>query len=888
MADAAIPPGGRMADTAVPAGGRMADATVPTSTYRIQLTPESGFDDVAAIGEQLRALGVSHVYLSPILQAAPGSRHGYDVVDHSRLSDEAGGRPAFDRMVTRLSGLGLSCVADVVPNHMAVPAPVRLNAALWSVLRDGPGSPFARWFDVDWTVPDRAVLMPVLGERIGRVIASGQLTVDRDGDEPVLRYYDHEFPIRPGTDRLPLEELVDRQWYRLAWWRVADDELNYRRFFDVDTLAAVRVELPAVFDATHALLLELVAAGALTGLRIDHPDGLADPRGYLDRLAESTGGVWVVVEKILLADEHLPADWRCAGTTGYESLHQVGGLFVDPAAAVPLTSLLTELPDQTPDFARVVQEAKRDVLERGLYAEVDRLTELLMEICREDIALRDHTRRHLQDAVRELLVAFDRYRAYVVPGQPASTEAVGAVTAAAERAGEHLPEESREALDLVVDLALGRPAGSGPRGQTDLRRRHEFVVRFQQTCGPVMAKGVEDTAFYRWHRFVALNEVGGDPTRMGVAPEDFHAFAGRLQRSWPASLTTLSTHDTKWSEDVRARLAAASELAGEWADAARAWTEGAARHRSGDGRPDPATVYLIWQVLVGTWRHGPLSADRLRGYLVKATREAKLHTSWTSPETDYEEALASFADAVVTDPQLLAAVAAFCELLDAPARVAVLGQKLVQLAMPGVPDVYQGCELVELSLVDPDNRRPVDFAERTRRLGRLDAGHPPADLDDEKLLVTSRLLRLRREHPDWFTGVEAGYLPLATTTGNAVAFARGRVEPAGEPATGPTAQPMTQPNAQPNAQPMTQAATQAATPAATRPDAEPEPDGVRVVAVATRLPLALHRRGGWGEHTIALPAGVWRDVFTGALVDGGSALLADVLAGLPVALLIRD
>jgi (1->4)-alpha-D-glucan 1-alpha-D-glucosylmutase len=884
---------------------------VPTATYRVQVRPGFGFDDVAAVADHVHALGASHVYLSPILQPAPGSQHGYDVVDHSRLNTEAGGRSAFDRMAAALRELGLSAVADVVPNHMAVPTPVRLNHALWSVLRDGPGSPFARWFDVDWTVPDRAVLMPVLAERIGTVLASGQLTVDRDGPEPVLRYFTHEFPIRPGTEDLPLEELVDRQWYRLAWWRVADDELNYRRFFDVDTLAAVRVELPAVFDATHALLLELVADGTLTGLRIDHPDGLADPRGYLRRLAVATGGVWVVVEKILLGDEQVPADWPCAGTTGYESLHQVGGLFVDSAATGPLTSLLTELTGEPADFARVEEEGKRDVLATSLYAEVQRLTELLFDICREDIALRDHTRRHLQEALIELLVAFDRYRAYVVLGEPASAQAVEVLRAAAGRAAEHLPDETADALALVVDLALARPSGKGPRGQADRRWRDEFAVRFQQTCGPVMAKGVEDTAFYRWHRFVAANEVGGDPSQIGVAPDDFHAFTTRALRSRPAGMTTLSTHDTKRSEDVRARLAAATELSAEWGEAARAWMDGSAKHRSGEGLPDASTVYLMWQTLVGTWRDGPIAADRLRTFLAKATREAKTRTSWTSPDPAYDEAVAAFVDAVVADAELMDGVGRFSELIAGPARVAVLGQKLVQLAMPGVPDVYQGCELVDLSLVDPDNRRDVDFADRRARLARLDAGHPPADLDDEKLLVTSRTLRLRREHPDWFVGPSTGYAPIPTSTGNAVAFARG-VLPAttagpgsdAEDSAGPgllTTGPLPLVGGPAGARAGDESGEAGRRGETGRRSGEAgrrsgdatggEADagaGAQVVAVATRLPVALARRGGWGEHTLTLPEGRWRDVFSGVIVDGGSARLAAVLTDLPVALLLRE
>ena len=798
----------------------------------MQVRPEFGFDDVADVVDHLAALGVSHVYLSPILRPAPGSQHGYDVIDHSRLNDEAGGVPAFERLGAVLDASGLSAIADVVPNHMAVPTPVRLNEALWSVLRDGPGSPFARWFDVDWTAASHAVLMPVLGNRIGTVLADGELTVDRCRDEPVLRYFDHAFPIRPGTENLPLDDLVDRQWYRLAWWRVADEELNYRRFFDVGTLAAIRVEDQVVFETTHALLVDLVRAGRLTGLRIDHPDGLADPREYLRRLADATGGVWVVVEKILEGDEQLPEDWPCAGTTGYDALWRIGGLFVDPAAAAPLTALLTEVTGDSPDFGAVVEQAKREVVERGLYAEVERLVDLLVAICADDLALRDHTRRQLRVAVVELLMGFDRYRAYVVPGEPASQDAVSVVERVAEEALARVPEEAAETVELVRDLVLDRPVGNA--------RRREFVIRFQQTCGPVMAKGMEDTAFYRWWRLASLNEVGGDPTRFGVSPEAFHAYAQRQQRDWPHTMTTLSTHDTKRSEDVRARLCVLSEFPTEWAETVRRWREQATPYRSRDGLPDPATEYLAWQTLVGTWgAGGPIPFERLGQYLRKATREAKRHTSWTSPDPDFDDAVQAFASGVLSDAELIGSVGEFCSLLDGPARVAVLGQKLVQLTMPGIPDVYQGCELVDLSLVDPDNRRQIDFSERRHRLARLDAGQKPRDLSDEKLLVTSSALRLRREHPEWFTGPGAFYRALPSSTGNAVAFGRG------------------------------------------------QGDSIGAVTVVTRLPVALRRHGGWGEHTLSLPEGQWVDHLTGHVVDGGSVGLSDLLDRLPVALLTR-
>jgi (1->4)-alpha-D-glucan 1-alpha-D-glucosylmutase len=807
---------------------------VPTSTYRLQIAPGFGFDDAAAVVDYLHDLGVSHVYVSPVLQPVPGSAHGYDVVDHSRLNREAGGEPAFRQLVSELHDVGMGVVVDVVPNHMAVPTPAWLNAQLWSVLRDGPGSPYAGWFDVDWSVPSHALLMPVLGSRIGQVLAASELrlgTGGPDGDETVLRYVDHELPVRAGTESLPLAELVDRQWYRLAHWRVADEELNYRRFFDVDTLAAVRVEDPDVFDATHRLLLDLVADGSLDGLRIDHPDGLADPRAYLARLAERTDGSWVVVEKVLEGSETLPDDWRCAGTTGYDSLLRVGGLFVDPSGAAPLAALLTELTGDPPELGPVVEQAKREVVAGGLYAEVHRLVDLLRSICDDDVRLRDHTPRALHEAVRELLVAMDRYRAYVVPGEAAPAASVHAIQAAAEVACEHLPDFRHDTVNLVRDLSLGREIGTA--GRADDPARAELVVRFQQTCGPVMAKGVEDTAFYRWFRLASLDEVGGDPARFGVAGEEVHAFAERLQREWPTTMTTLSTHDTKRSEDVRARLAVLSELPGAWADAVRGWWMAAAPHR--DPLVDPRTEYLVWQTLVGTW---PIEADRLHRYLEKAVREAKLLTSWTSPDGDYEAAVHRFVDGVVHDAGITTSVQELVQQTAEPARAGLLGQKLVQLLMPGVPDVYQGTELVDLSLVDPDNRRPVDFADRRARLARLDAGASPRDLDDEKLLVTSRALRLRRDHPEWFVGEQAQYHAVATSTGNAFALGRGDDEP-------------------------------------------------RVVGVATRLAVSLDRYGGWQDHTVTLPDGVWCDVLTGRSLDGGAVRLADLLSPLPVALLVR-
>ncbi|GAA0626838.1 malto-oligosyltrehalose synthase [Sporichthya brevicatena] len=799
-----------------------------TATYRLQLNKDFTFVDAARAVDYLASLGISHLYLSPILQATPGSGHGYDVVDHTRLSDDLGGREAFDQLCAAAREAGLGIVVDVVPNHMAIPTPASLNVPLWSVLRDGPGSPFARWFDVDWTVPDRAMLMPLLGRRIGECLADGEITLDRSGSEPVIRYYDHVLPVRPGTEDLDLPTLLDRQWYRLAYWRVADEELNYRRFFDIDTLAALRVENDEVFADSHRLIGDLVKDGLIHGLRIDHPDGLADPTGYLTKLQELTGGCWVVVEKILEAEEELPRDWACAGTTGYDALLRAGGVFADPNGLQPLTEvwgrlITAEGDEDAAPYSTVVEEAKRTIVRDHLYAEVERLVSLLADICHDDINLRDHTRRGLHESLVELLVAMGVYRAYVPVGGPAPEVSERQLEAAAAVATQNLPEERHATVELIRDLALAR------RGR-DVRR-DEFVVRFQQTTGPVMAKGVEDTAFYRWYPLGFANEVGGTPDRAGVEPAEFHAFCARLQADWPETMTTLSTHDTKRGEDVRARLAVLTEIPEEWGRAVTAWRAIAAAYRSWEGWPDPATDYLLWQTLVGAW---PISADRLVAYLEKATREAKLHTSWTSPDSDYDAGVKAFAQGVCADENLRAAIEAFVGMIAPHARAVSLGQKLVQLTMPGVPDVYQGAEFETLTLVDPDNRQPVDLDARRTVLADLDAGNPPKDLDAEKLLVTSRALRVRREHPEWF-GPGAQYTPLDTPD-HILGYLRSAGGPGG------------------------------------------------ALVLALRLTVALERSGGLGDTAISLPPGTWTDSLTGRQFSG-IVRCAELLTDLPVALL---
>ena len=741
----------------------------PVSTYRLQLHAGFGFAEAAGIAGYLAALGVSHAYLSPILQAAPGSMHGYDVVDHTRVSADLGGEAAFRDMAAEFRRHGLGVVLDIVPNHMAVPVPESLNRPLWSVLRDGLGSPFASWFDVDWAAQDGRLLLPILAGPAGDCL--GDLSVDRRGGQPVLRYFDHVLPVRPGTMDLPLPDLLAAQHYRLADWRAAAAELNWRRFFDVSSLIAIRVEDPAVFEATHEVILRLVADGLIDGLRVDHPDGLADPRGYLARLAGRAGGLWVVTEKILTGGERLPAGWRCAGTTGYDALGAVGGLFLDPAGAGPLTAEYEQFTGGPAEFAGVAEAAKRDEASRALAAEVTRLARLLAGAGHP--ALAGLTGGELTAILTELLTAMPVYRAYV-RARRARPARVGRDRGPGGRRGPRVPA-----------AAAARRAGRGhqpdPAVPVTIRGWSRCSSR---SCGPVMAKGVEDTAFYRWSRLVALNEVGGDPARLGCSPDEFHAFAARLARDWPATMTTLSTHDTKRQEDVRARLAVLAEIPQAWAAEVARWHERAVAQTSG-AAPDPDTEYLMWQTLAGAW---PVDGERLTGYLRKAMREAKTRTSWTDPDPEYESMVLTFAEAVLDDDELTGQIASFVAGLAADAAASSLGMKLVQLTMPGVADTYQGCELAGLSLVDPDNRRPVDFARRRDLLAALDAGQPAAGLDAAKLLVTSAALRLRRARPGWFTA--GGYTPLPADRPGGRARRRvrpGRVGDRGHPAARPAA-----------------------------------------------------------------------------------------------------
>jgi (1->4)-alpha-D-glucan 1-alpha-D-glucosylmutase len=756
------------------------------STYRLQLRgPASGFGftfaDAAALLDYLDELGVSHLYLSPILTAVHGSTHGYDVTDPTSVSDELGGPQGLAQLSAAARARGMGLIVDIVPNHLGVDKPEQ-NPWWWDVLTYGRASAYAGFFDIDWELGAGRIILPVLGSDDD---VAG-LTVD----EQVLRLGDLALPIAPGTAGGTGAQVHDRQHYRLVGWR--HGQCGYRRFFSITSLAGLRQEDRVVFDAFHAEIARWFAEGLIDGVRVDHPDGLSEPSQYLSRLRELAGpDAWIVIEKILAAEEPLEPTLPVAGTTGYDVLREIGGLLLDPSGAPALTALAESAGVDEKTMPVLLRELKIRAATDTLAAELARLRRSVPAAAGGDHPL-------LEPAVAALLSRIGVYRcdyrglAAVLPTALAETEAA--------------------APELGAPLAL--LAGA-------LARRGEAAVRLQQLCGAVTAKATEDCLFYRDARLVALNEVGGDPRRFGVGAAEFHQRAATRARLWPHTMTTLSTHDTKRGEDVRARIGVLAQVPGLWAQSVARW-EGMA------GCPDRAAGLFLWQNIFGVWPvSGVVTAalrDRLHAYTEKAIREAAAHTSWQAPVADFEDAMHTWLDTVLDGPvadELTTIVAQ----LNPHAESDALGQKLLALTVPGIPDVYQGTELWEDSLVDPDNRRPVDYG--IRRAGLRTRTHP-------KLRVVSAALRLRRARPHTF--LRGGYLPV--------------------PAAGPAADHVL---------------------AFVRGD--------DVLVAITRCTVRLADTG-WGDTTIALPAGGWTDRLTAGSWSG-TAPAAELFAELPVVLLER-
>jgi (1->4)-alpha-D-glucan 1-alpha-D-glucosylmutase len=878
----------------------------PSSTYRLQLHSGFTFDDAAAIADYLKALGISHVYCSPYLQAVPGSMHGYDVVDPKMPNQELGGEEGFARFCRRLDELGLGQILDVVPNHMAIGPH---NRYWWDVLENGPSSRYADWFDIDWQSSEvklqNKILVPVLGDQYGRVLSGGQIKLEGDSAGFRVRYLDHLFPLAPRSlskvlwkaaayarndmlnfladsfSRLPVPESIDRsvamarhrdktviysllsrlceeqkdacddisralnelngaideldeilnqQNYRLAYWRTADQELGYRRFFDVNTLIGLRSEQEHVFLATHCRILEWLQSGVLDGVRVDHPDGLRDPKQYFERLRSRAPTAWIIAEKILEPEERLRESWPIQGTSGYDFMNVCNNLLMRPEGLKELTRIYHRVTAQPTDFQSVAREKKLNVQHEALGSDVNRLADLFVAICETNRDRRDYTRAEIRRAIREVAACFSVYRTYVVPERDEVDEAdIGYIDAAVGQA-----KEQRQDLDAGLFEFIGDVLALRSRG--DLER--EFLMRFQQFTSPVMAKGVEDTAFYCFNRMIGLCEVGGDPGRDGVTMGEFHNYCLRNQADHPRTLSTLSTHDTKRSDDIRARLAVLTEIPDRWRIALTRWSRRNKALRTGS-YPDRNTEYLLYQTMIGAW---PIEKQRLLRYMEKAAREAKQHTSWTQQNKEFESALQLFIERLMDSTEFRSELEQLVGRIVNAGRANSLTQTLIKLTAPGVPDTYQGGELWDLSLVDPDNRRPVNYEERRRLLERLRAGLDPKEIvgDGESGLPKMWLiyigLCLRREHPEWF-GDESPYTPLMAEGARSeylIGFLRNE----------------------------------------------------SVITLAPRWSLKLN--GNWAGTVVTLPGSRWKNRLTGEIVSGGRIRVQTLFEQFPVALLEKE
>jgi malto-oligosyltrehalose synthase len=793
---------------------RLRDAAThaPRATMRLQLHKGFSFDDAVPLVPYMAELGISHAYVSPILTARAGSIHGYDVIDPTRVNPELGGEDGLRRLVAALRQAGLGLIVDIVPNHMAVDG---ADNRWWQdVLTHGQASRYAGFFDIDWNPPDASlrgkVLAPFLGRPYGEALAAGELVLDRSGDTPLLRYFDNTFPIDPrdgpeiaaapadaydpATERgrAWLHRLLERQHYRLAWWGAAGDEINWRRFFDINGLAGLRIEVPEVFEATHATLFRLYAEGLVDGVRVDHVDGLSDPPGYcrslrthLDALDATRppdappGPAYLVVEKILGPGERLPADWGVDGTSGYDFMDGVTALLHDPAGEAPLSALWAEVTGRAPDFESEEIAARREILGRNFAGQLDATATALHHVARIDPATRDVTQPSIRRALLALVARFPVYRTYNA-GERRSPGDDAAFRRALDAA-----KQDRPAADIIVLDCLDRWLGGEGSDAAGAAVRRAAATRFQQLTAPVAAKAVEDTAFYRYGRLLSRNDVGFDVACFGSGADVFHAACAERLATFPDAMLATATHDHKRGEFARARLAVLSEIPDAWAESVRGWMTQNARHRR-DGAPSPGDEAMLYQMIVGAWppdldlddTDGVQEyAERLATWFQKALREAKLFTDWVVPTQAYEDAARDFLFAVLCGDRAFRQSAAHVVRRIAPAgAVNGLAQMLLKTTAPGVPDTYQGTEFWDLSLVDPDNRRPVDWGARIAALH--DIADPPAlaaswRTGRVKQAVIARALALRRERPRLFA--RGNYVPLPARGPRAdhvVAFAR--------------------------------------------------------------------------------------------------------------------
>jgi (1->4)-alpha-D-glucan 1-alpha-D-glucosylmutase len=825
----------------------------PVASYRVQFGPALGWDAAASLAPYLAALGISHLYASPVFAAQDDNT--YATVDFGRFNPVLGDKPSRERYLRRLQQSGLREMLDLVPDHRAADP----DRNLWwgHVLETGEESRYKMFFDIDYHAQDPRlrgrVLLPDPGSHPGDQLESG--SIRRFRQEGRTRLASTEWLLQlslksekvfagvpagawgqtaeedldeVNRDPAALEALLDQQFYRLVFWKNAGHELNYRGFFDIQNLVGLCQEREEVFDLSHERVLHCFGEGVTDGVRIGHIDGLRDPQGYLDRIRALLPGGWIVVEKILGPGECLPSCWEADGSTGYDFLNLAGGLFVDPRGESRMTRFYAEFTGEPADFRPVLLRSKALLLDTRFGSELASFADRLLAICRGRRKTRDYARNALHEALRAVVIRLPVYRTYIRDADGSARETDAALWAQAIAAAR--AEESGldgDILDFVEDL-FSR-GGWGPK-------ENDFILRLQQFTGDVLAKGAEDTAFYNYNRLISLNESGGDPAAFGVSVTNFHQWCEVDAMQHPRSLLATSTHDAKRGEDVRLRISLLSEISQPWTEAVRRWAAMNERYKSG-GFPDRNLEYAIYQILVGAW---PLDRERLAAYALKAAREAKRHTDWTAPGEAYEKALTGFVGALMESAEFAGDLAAFVEPLIRPARVHSLSQTLLKLTAPGVPDFYQGSEFWDMSLVDPDNRREVDFGIRAEFLAQLEALSPEQILDRldtglPKLLLIRNGLRLRRQLPEVFENGSYNPLHIRGPKGiHALAFLRGD----------------------------------------------------QVAVVAPRLVLSLG--DDWEETAVELPGGAWRHVLTGDVFPSGFCSLSELFRRFPVALLRRE
>ena len=734
---------------------------IPVSTYRLQFNREFRFVDAIGIVDYLYDLGITDVYASPIMKARTGSMHGYDVVDPAQINSEIGTPDEFNQLVGALQAKGMGLIVDIVPNHMAASVE---NPWWFDVLETGEESPYAEFFDVNWKA--KKVMLPILGRPYGEVLENQELELKVEQGRQIVQYYDQKLPIAAGAESMNVDHVLSRQHYRLAFWRKAADGINYRRFFDINDLVGLRAERDDVFEATHKYVLDLVEEGKITGLRIDHIDGLLDPKAYLDRLP----AIYVVTEKILAGNEQLPCDWRTHGTTGYDFLNFMNGAFIDREGFLMLEKIYAGFTQSDATFTDVFRERKQQIMRELFPGEVAGFVNRLCELADEDRHARDLAAEELKEAFVMVSACLPVYRTYIREETISETDRAW-IEDAIGVAGKG------PAFDFLRRVLLVEPAWYLQHRRAEYL---DFVMRWQQFTGPVMAKGLEDTTFYVHNPLVSVNEVGGDSNGPDLyfGVDEFHRRnLARLAR-WPQSMNATSTHDTKRSEDVRAGINILSEIPREWSRRLRRWSRlSRLSHRLSEADvPAPNEQVLIFQSMLGAW---PIGADRLKRYVTKALREGKTHTSWISTNEEYERRVLSFIDSLYTNDEFLKDFTPLQKKIARFGRLSSLSQLVLKITSPGVPDFYRGTEIWDLSLSDPDNRRPIEFSSRIQMLENLKKNAEPQNLLKDvadgrlKLYVTWKLLNFRRRHSHLFLRGE--YIPLRVTgsrANNVIAFAR--------------------------------------------------------------------------------------------------------------------